>query len=76
MESLLMALEPMTEIPESYANETAFHEFLDREFDRTAVTAPLEDLAQFAFGGVEEAIMAYEHYKAAVASVSLEPDEQ
>ena len=47
-----------------YARIGEFHEFLDQEFDDVAAQAPLEDLAIFAFGGVEEAILAYERYKA------------
>jgi hypothetical protein len=46
-----------------YANIGEFHEFLDQEFDDVAAQAPLEDLAIFAFGSVEEAILAYERHK-------------
>ena len=60
---------------ESYVDDQAFHEFLDREFDQVAAVAPLEDLAQFAFGSVEAAILAYEEYKAAIADDSYGQDD-
>ena len=41
-----------------------FREFLSREFDKVAVGATIEELAEFAFGSVEEAIEAFEKYKA------------
>jgi len=44
---------------EEYANDPAFHEFLDREFDLTARVATLEELADFAFGSMDEAVRAY-----------------
>ncbi len=55
----------MERIPDlsRYEKDPAFHEFVDREFDQMASQAPLEDLAIFAFGGIREAIEAYEEYK-------------
>jgi hypothetical protein len=47
---------------EGYADDPAFHEFVDREFDLVAAGAPLEDLAEFAFGGMEEAVKAFEEH--------------
>lgn len=41
-----------------------FREFLNSEFDKVAVGATIEELAEFAFGSVEEAIEAFEKYKA------------
>ena len=41
-----------------------FREFLNREFDKVAVGATVEDLAEFAFGSLEEAVVAFEKYKA------------
>jgi hypothetical protein len=37
-----------------------FHEFLDREFDLVARDASVEELAEFAFGGIDEAIKTYD----------------
>ena len=48
---------------EQYANEAEFREFVNREFDHTAVGATVEELAEFAFGGMAEAIEAFEEYK-------------
>jgi hypothetical protein len=45
---------------EKYINNPKFHEFVDREFDLVAAGAPIEDLADFAFGGIEEAVEAFE----------------
>lgn len=41
---------------EQYENNPEFLEFLNREFDHTAVDATVEELAEFAFGSMEEAI--------------------
>lgn len=35
---------------EQYENNPEFQEFLNREFDHTAVDATMEELAEFAFG--------------------------
>jgi len=48
---------------EHYANDPDFHEFLDREFDRTAANATIEDLAEFAFGSIDTAIQVFEEYR-------------
>jgi hypothetical protein len=50
----------VTEIPEKYANDPAFQEFLNREFDKTATNATMEELAEFALGSIETAITAFE----------------
>ncbi len=48
-----------------YDQDPAFHEFVDRAFDQIASEAPLEDLIIFAFGGLHEAIEAFEADKQA-----------
>jgi len=48
---------------EKYADDRDFQQFLNREFDQTAVDATMEELAEFAFGSVEAAIEAYEKRK-------------
>lgn len=48
---------------EQYENKQDFLEFLGREFDKTAVDATIEELAEFAFGSVEAATKAFEEYK-------------
>jgi len=48
---------------EQYTNNPDFQEFLNREFDRTAVVASMEELAEFAFGSIEEAAEAFEKEK-------------
>jgi len=53
----------MTEIPEKYAEDERFQELLNREFDNTAANATIEELAEFAFGSIEEAIAAFEEQK-------------
>lgn len=57
----------MNEISQQYANTPDFQEFLNREFAHTAVGATMEELAEFAFGSVEEAIEAYEKHRQDVA---------
>jgi len=46
-----------------YEDDAEFLEFLGREFDHTAVDATVDELAEFAFGGMEEAIEAFEEQK-------------
>lgn len=46
-----------------YENNPEFLEFVNREFDRTAVDATIEELAEFAFGGFDEAVKAFEEFK-------------
>ena len=53
----------MDEIPEQYENNSDFQEFLNREFDKTAVDATMEELAEFAFGSIDAAIETYEQLK-------------
>ena len=48
---------------EQYEDDTEFLEFLNRGFDHTAVHATIEELAEFTFGGIEEAIRAFEEQK-------------
>lgn len=50
----------MDDIAEKYVNDPEFQEFLNREFDHTAVDATMEELADFAFGSWDEAIEAFE----------------
>ncbi|HIJ53021.1 MAG TPA: hypothetical protein HPP66_07680 [Planctomycetes bacterium] len=45
---------------DQYKNNPEFLEFLNREFDHTAVDATMEELAEFAFGSVDGAIEAFE----------------
>ncbi len=53
----------MCEIAEKYVNDPEFQEFLNREFNKTAVDATMEELAGFAFGGLDEAVKAFEEQK-------------
>jgi len=53
----------MRDVPEEYVENSDFLKFLGREFDGTAVDATVEELAEFAFGGVDEALEAFEEYK-------------
>ena len=46
-----------------YENNPEFLEFVNREFDRTAVDATIEELAEFAFGSLDAAIEAFEEQK-------------
>ena len=48
---------------EQYENNLDFQEFLNKEFDKTAVDATIEELAEFAFGGFDEAVRAFEEFK-------------
>jgi hypothetical protein len=43
-----------------YEKNSDFLEFLNNEFDKTAVNATVEELAEFAFGGLSQAIKAFE----------------
>lgn len=45
---------------QKYADDPDFQEFLNREFDHTAVDATMDELADFAFGSWDEAIEAFE----------------
>lgn len=48
---------------EQYSNDSYFQEFLGREFDNTAANASMEELAEFAFGGMDAAIKAFELHR-------------
>ena len=48
---------------EEYVDNFDFLEFLNREFDKTALDATIEELAEFAFGGFDEAVQAFEEQK-------------
>lgn len=50
----------MLKSAEHYENNPDFLEFLNREFDHTAVDATIEELAEFAFGDIDAAIEAFE----------------
>ena len=53
----------MSEIPEKCVNDPEFREFLNQEFNHTATCATMEELAEFAFGGIEETIEAFKKNK-------------
>ncbi len=48
---------------DEYEKDSEFLEFLGREFDKTTVNATVEELAEFAFGGIEKAIEAFGEQK-------------
>ncbi len=50
----------MADLNEKYADNPAFLEFINREFGSAASNATLEELAEFAFGSVEEAVKEFE----------------
>ena len=56
---------PMKNGIEQYENDTDFQEFLNSEFSKTAVDATMEELAEFAFGSMEEAGKAFAQSKEA-----------
>jgi len=45
---------------DQYENNPEFLEFLNREFDKTTLDATLEELSEFAFGSMENAIKAFD----------------
>jgi len=53
----------MYEKVSQYENNLEFLEFLNREFDKSAVDATVEELAEFAFGSVDAAIGVFEKQK-------------
>jgi len=53
----------MFEIPDQYTDDSDFLDFLNREFDRTAANATMEELVEFAFGSLDEAIEAFQRHK-------------
>ncbi len=48
---------------EQYETNSEFLEFLNRDFNKTAVDATIEELEEFAFGGFDEAVKAFEEFK-------------
>jgi len=44
---------------QKYVDNPHFQEFLNREVDHTAVYATMEELAEFAFGSMEEAVKVF-----------------
>ena len=50
----------MAKSREEYINDREFLEFICCEFDKTVNHATLEEMSEFAFGSVEEAIAAFE----------------
>jgi hypothetical protein len=53
----------MAQTQDKYADNPEFQEFLSRGFDKTAICASMDELAEFAFGGFDEAVKAFEEYK-------------
>jgi len=53
----------MAQIQDKYADDPEFQEFLNAEFNKTAVCASMDELAEFAFGSFDEAVKAFEEYK-------------
>jgi hypothetical protein len=46
-----------------YDENPEFMEFLAREFDQTATNATIEELAEFAFGSIDDAVKSFEESK-------------
>jgi thioredoxin-related protein len=46
----------MNKDKQKYIDNDEFREFVSREFDAVAVEATVEEMAEFAFGSVEDAI--------------------
>jgi len=53
----------MCKIAEKYVNDPEFQEFLNREFNKTAVDATMEELAEFSFGSIDDAVEMFEKQK-------------
>lgn len=53
----------MSDNVEQYTDNPEFLEFLNREFGKTAVHATIEELAEFAFGGLEKAIEVFNQWR-------------
>jgi hypothetical protein len=49
--------------PMKYDENPEFLEFLTREFDATANSATIEELAEFAFGSIDHALKGFEEFK-------------
>ena len=50
----------MCKIAGNYVNDPKFQEFLNREFNQAAISSTMEELAEFAFGNIDEAIKKFE----------------
>jgi len=50
-------------IVEKYVSDPEFQEFLNREFNKVAVGATIEELAEFTFGSIDDAIDIFEKQK-------------
>ncbi|PKP59606.1 MAG: hypothetical protein CVT88_05100 [Candidatus Altiarchaeales archaeon HGW-Altiarchaeales-1] len=50
----------MVDLNKKYIDDIKFWEFVNEEFDSVASNSTLEELTEFAFGSVEEAIKAFE----------------
>lgn len=50
----------MEKLNKKYINNQEFLEFVNQEFDSVASNSTLEELAEFAFGGIEESIKKFE----------------
>lgn len=50
----------MDKLKEKYSNNIEFLEFVNAEFDSVVSSSTLEELAEFAFGSIDEAIKAFE----------------
>jgi hypothetical protein len=49
--------------PMKYDENPEFLEFLTREFDATSNSATIEELAEFAFGSIDDAVKSFEEFK-------------
>lgn len=49
--------------PIKYDENPEFLEFLTREFEQTATSATIEELAEFAFGSIDDAVKGFEEFK-------------
>ena len=52
----------MEDKSQKLVDNAEFQEFLNREFDSVAAWASVEELSEFAFGSLEEAIEAFEEH--------------
>ena len=53
----------MLDLSEKYADNPEFQEFLNAEFNKTAVCASMDELTEFAFGSFDEAVEAFKEHK-------------
>ena len=49
----------MEALEDKYINNPEFFEFVNKEFESVAADATIEELAEFAFGSIEDAIEEY-----------------